>query len=148
MGSDGLNALHCQKEAAMLSRAESRFLAELAALRQRMEKAHLKETVNIERAIGRLSTRSATNQSAEGAAPKAPSPPIVNNFARCKMLVGDKLSQSVSIDGGNASDGTRSCYDHVKTVRWCRTPVRSQVSIASSDKTKVHEALRTQLDPR
>jgi hypothetical protein len=169
MGSDGLSTQRRQKEAAMLSRAELRFLAELAALRQRMEKAHLKETVNIERAIGQLqkkhprvarfytlrhapmalSMRPATkragsgskvmHQSAEGAAPNAPSPPIVNNFARRKMWGGDKLSQSVSTDGGDASDGTRSCYDHIKTVRR-RTPVRSQASIARSDRTKAHEA--------
>jgi len=48
------NALRRQKEAAMLSRTELRFLTDLAALRQRLEKARLKETVKIERAIGRL----------------------------------------------------------------------------------------------
>jgi hypothetical protein len=48
------SALRRQKEAAMLSRAELRFLTDLAALRQRLEKARLKETVKIERAIGRL----------------------------------------------------------------------------------------------
>jgi hypothetical protein len=48
------STLRRQKESAMLSRAESRFLTDLAALRQRMEKARLKETVKIERAIGRL----------------------------------------------------------------------------------------------
>jgi hypothetical protein len=48
------SALRRQKEAAMLSCTELRFLTDLAALRQRMEKALLKETVEIERAIGQL----------------------------------------------------------------------------------------------
>jgi hypothetical protein len=38
----------------MLSRAESRFLSDIAALRQRIEEARLIDPVKIERAIGRL----------------------------------------------------------------------------------------------
>jgi transposase len=48
------SALRRQKESAMLSRAESRFLSDIAALRQRIEKARLKDPIKIERAIGRL----------------------------------------------------------------------------------------------
>jgi transposase len=48
------SALRRQKESAMLSRAESRFLSDIAALRKRIEEARLKDPVKIERAIGRL----------------------------------------------------------------------------------------------
>jgi transposase len=48
------SALRRQKESAMLSRAESRFLSDIAALRKRIEEARLKAPVKIERAIGRL----------------------------------------------------------------------------------------------
>jgi transposase len=48
------SALRRQKESAMLSRAESRFSSDIAALRKRIEEARLKEPVTIERAIGRL----------------------------------------------------------------------------------------------
>lgn len=43
-----------QKEAAMLSRAESRFLADVASLRERIQAGRLKDAAKIERAIGRL----------------------------------------------------------------------------------------------
>lgn len=48
------SSLRRKKESAMLSRAESRFLADIDALRQRIEKARLKDPAKIERAIGRL----------------------------------------------------------------------------------------------
>jgi len=48
------SALRREKESAMLSRAESRFLADVAALRERMEKGRLRDAAKIERAIGRL----------------------------------------------------------------------------------------------
>jgi hypothetical protein len=48
------SALRREKESAMLSRAESRFLEDLAALRERVESGRLKSTEKIERAIGRL----------------------------------------------------------------------------------------------
>jgi len=48
------SALRREKESAMLSRAESRFLSDIAALRERVEKARLKDPAKIERAIGRL----------------------------------------------------------------------------------------------
>ena len=48
------SALRREKESAMLSRAESRLLADLAALRERIEAGRLKDPVKVERAIGRL----------------------------------------------------------------------------------------------
>jgi hypothetical protein len=48
------SALRREKENAMLSRAEERFLNEVAALRKRIESARLKSSEKIERAIGRL----------------------------------------------------------------------------------------------
>ena len=48
------SALRREKESAMLSRAESRFLGDLAALRERIEAGRLKSREKIERAIGRL----------------------------------------------------------------------------------------------
>jgi len=48
------SALRREKESAMLSRAESRFLADIAALRERIEAGRLKSKEKIERAIGRL----------------------------------------------------------------------------------------------
>lgn len=48
------SALRREKESAMLSRTESRFLSDIAALRERIEKARLKDPAKIERAIGRL----------------------------------------------------------------------------------------------
>lgn len=48
------SALRREKESAMLSRAESRFLSDTAALRERIENARLKDPAKIERAIGRL----------------------------------------------------------------------------------------------
>ena len=48
------SALRREKESAMLSRAESRFLDDLAALRGRIEGGRLKAKDKIERAIGRL----------------------------------------------------------------------------------------------
>lgn len=43
-----------EKESAMLSKAEERFLADIAALRERIETGRLKDPAKIERAIGRL----------------------------------------------------------------------------------------------
>jgi len=51
------SALRREKESAMLSRAESRFLDDLAALRERVESGRLKSTEKIERAIGKLQKR-------------------------------------------------------------------------------------------
>ena len=48
------SAMRREKENAMLSRAESRLLADIAALRERIEKGRLKSQEKIERAIGRL----------------------------------------------------------------------------------------------
>lgn len=48
------STLRREKESAMLSRAESRFLADVAALRERIEKGRLKDAAKVERAIGRL----------------------------------------------------------------------------------------------
>jgi len=48
------SALRREKENAMLSRAEERFLLDVAALRKRIETARLKSSEKIERAIGRL----------------------------------------------------------------------------------------------
>ena len=48
------SALRREKESAMLSRAESRLLADLAALRERIEAGRLKDPAKVERAIGRL----------------------------------------------------------------------------------------------
>lgn len=48
------SALRREKEAAMLSGAETRFLKDVEALRERMEKGRLKNPAKIERAIGRL----------------------------------------------------------------------------------------------
>lgn len=48
------SALRREKESAMLSRAESRFLSDIATLRERIQKARLKDPAKIERAIGRL----------------------------------------------------------------------------------------------
>jgi len=48
------SALRREKENAMLSRAEERFLVDVAALRKRIETARLKSSEKIERAIGRL----------------------------------------------------------------------------------------------
>lgn len=48
------SALRREKETAMLSRAESRLLADIAALRQRIEQGRLKKRATIERTIGRL----------------------------------------------------------------------------------------------
>jgi hypothetical protein len=48
------SALRREKESAMLSRAEARFLDDLAALRGRIEAGRLKSKEKIERAIGRL----------------------------------------------------------------------------------------------
>ncbi len=48
------SALRREKENAMLSRAESRFLEDIAALRERIETGRLKSPSKIERAIGRL----------------------------------------------------------------------------------------------
>lgn len=48
------SALRREKESAMLSRAESRFLGDTAALRKRIEIGSLKSREKIERAIGRL----------------------------------------------------------------------------------------------
>ncbi len=53
------SALRREKESAMLSRAESRFLADVAALRQRIEGGRLKSSPKIERAIGRLEKKHA-----------------------------------------------------------------------------------------
>ncbi len=48
------SALRREKEIAMISRAESRFLTDIEALRQRILGGHLKAPALIERAIGRL----------------------------------------------------------------------------------------------
>lgn len=48
------SALRREKESAMLSRAESRFLEDVAALRKRIGEGRLKNAAKIERAIGRL----------------------------------------------------------------------------------------------
>jgi len=48
------SALRREKETAMLSSAESRFLADIDALRKRIEEGRLKDAAKIERAIGRL----------------------------------------------------------------------------------------------
>jgi transposase len=48
------SALRREKETAMLSRAESRFLADIDALRKRIREGHIKDPAKIERAIGRL----------------------------------------------------------------------------------------------
>jgi len=48
------SALRREKETAMLSAAESRLLADIAALRQRIEAGRLKTPATIERTIGRL----------------------------------------------------------------------------------------------
>lgn len=48
------SALRCEKELAMISRAEARFLNDVTALRTRINKGLLKDVLKIERAIGRL----------------------------------------------------------------------------------------------
>lgn len=48
------SALRREKESAMLSRAESRFLTDIASLRKRIESGKLKDPFKIERAIGKL----------------------------------------------------------------------------------------------
>jgi len=48
------SALRREKELAMISKAEQRFLKDIAALRERIAKGRLKEAGKIERAIGRL----------------------------------------------------------------------------------------------
>ena len=48
------SALRREKELAMISKAETRYLADTAALRERIAKGHLKDGSKIQRAIGRL----------------------------------------------------------------------------------------------
>lgn len=48
------SALRHEKELAMVSKAEARFLAAATALRTRIVKGQLKDSAKIERAIGRL----------------------------------------------------------------------------------------------
>ena len=48
------SAQHREKENAMLSKAEARFLKDVAALRERIAQGRLKDPATIERKIGRL----------------------------------------------------------------------------------------------
>ncbi len=48
------SALRCEKETAMLSKAEERFLKDVEKLRKRIEKGQLKKNSTINRAIGRM----------------------------------------------------------------------------------------------